>query len=296
MRKLKHIVEYIFVYLLVKFVSILSWESLSSVSKIIARGLMRVLAKRDEVARDNISSALGCDARTSKKLAFESFHNLVLTILEVVKLKDSGVKAKDNVYFTDLKPFKEVYEKGRGCLLISAHLGNWEIMAKRIVEMGYPVNVLVKAQTNSYVEDLFRRIREDYGVRVLYTGESAREIVRLLKNNEFVAILVDQDAGIDGVFYPFFGRTASWEGGPAKIARKFNTPIIMGFDHRFDRGAKHIAIISGVDYLKDRYRSPEDEFFGIYIKRLEEQIELSPGQYHWLHRRWRTRLPEEVGE
>jgi hypothetical protein len=69
----------------------------------------------------------------------------------------------------------------------------------------------------------------------------------------------------------------------------------MGFDHRLDGSAKHIAIISGVDYLKDRSISPEDEFFGIYIKRLEEQVELSPGQYHWLHRRWRTRPPEEVG-
>lgn len=285
MKKVKHFIEYTFALIIVGIASLISWEGLRSISLIIARLLRVLIPGRDEVARENIRRALHCDQKAARRKSLKSFQNIVLTILELIKMS-GGLRASRYIYFTSEEPFERVYSAGRGCLLISAHLGNWELMAKRVVEMGYPVNVLVKAQSNPYVENLFRRVRERCGVKVLYTKESAREMIRLLKRGEFVAILVDQDAGDSGVLLPFFGMEASWEEGPALLANNLGTPIITGFDVRYKSG-EHIAFIQHPFYLESEGDGAVEEFYDIYIERLEKFIRLAPGQYHWLHRRWK---------
>jgi len=283
MKRIRHILEYWLVVILIFIVSLISWQGLSSFSKFIAHLIRVLLPRRDRVARDNIKRSLLSGDEEAKELSLESFKNITLTILELIKLS-SGEPAGDHIIFTRYQPVEEVYAEGRGGILISAHLGNWEILAKRLVELGYSVSVLVRAQTNPLVERLFREMRERCGVKVLYTGVSAREIMGLLKKGEFVAILIDQDAGSDGVFYPFFGRLASWEAGPARMAGRLGVPILMGFDLRLESG-EHIAQVYEPLYLVE---DEVDRFFKIYIDELEGLVRMLPGEYHWLHNRWRS--------
>lgn len=182
--------------------------------------------------------------------------------------------------------------KGKGILFSSAHTGNWEITAASVANAGIPVNVIAKRIHVDGLNDMLVNLRLSKGVKVILrsASDSARKMLKALKNNETLAMLIDQDTKkVQGVFVDFFGRKAYTPSGLAAIALRTGSPVFFALDKR-EGEYLHKTVVKGPVTITPTGNVQED------IKRLtqklttmlEEHIRSCPDQWVWFHERWRT--------
>ena len=184
--------------------------------------------------------------------------------------------------------------KGKGIIIITGHLGNWELIPAFFSSVVLHGGVVARRVYYEKYERLLSRLRLSKGFRVFYRDESPRAILKTLKNNEVVGILADQDVRkLDGVFVEFFGRPAYTPTAPVLIAMKTGAPLIPARIVR--EGRKHRIVVDEPIPLR---RSGDREADLVHNTQawsrvIERYIREHPDQWVWMHRRWRTR-PEDV--
>ena len=191
--------------------------------------------------------------------------------------------------------FRVAAEAGAGLVLLTGHLGNWEIGGAAIAARGVELDVVGKGMSNrGFQEDLFAA-RERLGMRVIEMGDAAREALRSLGRGRVVALLGDQSAHGGGFFLPFFGKLASTARGPALFAARTGAPVWVAFAVR-DRGRDQRYTVTFEALPFAPTGSPEEDaaaLMGAYARRLEEAVQAAPEQYFWQHRRWKRAPAEE---
>ena len=191
--------------------------------------------------------------------------------------------------------FREASAAGAGLILLTGHLGNWEIGGAAIAARGVPLDVVGKGMSNrGFEEDLFA-VRERMGMRVIEMGDAPKEVLRSLGRGRVVALLGDQNAHGGGVFLPFFGRAASTVRGPALFAARSGAPVWVAFAIRDPgRRQRYTVTFEPVPFTPTG-RAEEDAttLMGDYARALESAIRGAPEQYFWQHRRWKKRPDEE---
>lgn len=186
---------------------------------------------------------------------------------------------------------KEGIKKRKGILFVSAHTGNWEITAAAVADMGVAVNVVAK---KIYIEELNGMLvgyRNGKNVHVILRDapDTGRKLLRALKRGEIIAMLIDQDTNVPGVFVDFFGRKAWTPSGLAVLALKTGAEVLVGVDQRLDKFG-HKTVVSGPltiepsgDFDKDVVALTQKA-----SSVLEEHIRKYPEQWVWFHERWKT--------
>lgn len=219
------------------------------------------------------------------------YRNLGRNLAELLRFPAmSRTEVLNAVEFRGLEHFERAREGGKGALLVTAHFGNWELYGAAIASAGYQLSMVVYPQHNRLVDEQLNRLRRGKGSEIIYKRDAAREIFRALRQNRFVAVLIDQDAGADGVFCDFLGHPASTARGPALLAFKTGAPLIAGAIVR-RQGGKHVGHIHGVIYPNSN-SSAEKE-----VPRLTAELNSiisgyvlqNPDHWYWVHRRWKTR-------
>ena len=184
----------------------------------------------------------------------------------------------------------EHYDKaisdGRGVLFATAHLGNWELSAFAHALMKQPMHVVVRPLDNPLIDALVARRRALSGNTLISKTDSARTILRALKRNEAVGILVDQNASPEnGVFVDFFGTPACAATGLAKLAAVSGAAVLPGFAFWSETEQRHVLrFYPPVPVTGDAVRDTQ-----ALQAKLEEVIRAHPDQWLWIHRRWKTR-------
>jgi KDO2-lipid IV(A) lauroyltransferase len=179
---------------------------------------------------------------------------------------------------------------GRGVLMLSGHLGNFELLAAWLSRFN-PVDFLVKPMSNPAVEATVDRLRRDAGVGVISTHGGVKQVVRALRAGHWIAVAGDQDARGHGVFVPFFGRLASTAEGPARLSLQTGAPIVYGACRRLPDGRHHLALDP------PQWGQGKADDAGVlaltawHTARLEARVRETPEQWFWLHRRWKTAPP-----
>ncbi len=189
----------------------------------------------------------------------------------------------------DSPPTNEVSEAlrhGRGAILVTAHLGNWDISARALHLLGRPVNLVMGREINETAQEYVRHMREQAGVRVILSDSSvfsAFNMIRALRRNEILAIQFDRGAGgpaapagVQSV--PIFGAPALFQEGPFHLARLSGAPVLPAFTLR--RGRRHYEILVG----KPRYVSREipgdtERALAETVALLEDRIRRVPDQW-----------------
>jgi len=137
--------------------------------------------------------------------------------------------------------------EGRGAVLVTGHIGNWDVAAKALRDYDRPINLVMAREANATAAAYVRAIRERAGVRVIYSDTSvfsSLNMIRALRQNEIVAIQLDRMVGLGGArLVPFFGRLAPFPSGPFVLARLAGAPLIPVFAPRV--GRRHYAIRVG---------------------------------------------------
>jgi KDO2-lipid IV(A) lauroyltransferase len=195
------------------------------------------------------------------------------------------------VEFNSISPFNKALKDGKGAVLASAHFGSWQILGVAIAQQGLPMSFLVQQQGNEAVDRLAYSYVLDKGVGVLYRKFSARKVLDLLKQNRFVAMLPDQDAGRNGVQVQFFGQPVSVHRGPAYFALKSRAPIITGFIVQ-NSDNRHKAYVQEPFYPRVSGDEEKDTqaILQEITSRIEEFVRKHPEHWFWPHRRWKSTL------
>jgi len=184
--------------------------------------------------------------------------------------------------------------KGKGILIITGHIGNWELFPSFIIASGYSGGVVARRAYYEKYERLLLGLRRSKGFRVFYRDESPKEVLRTLRNNEIIGILADQDVRkLDGVFVDFFGITAYTPTAPVLIAAKSGAALIPARIVR--EGRRHRICIEEPIVLRATGDRESDLLYNTqqWSDCIERYIRAHPEQWVWMHRRWRTR-PEDV--
>ncbi len=191
-----------------------------------------------------------------------------------------------------MKEAQAAYAKGRGCLFVSGHLGNWEIGGAAGALSGFDVSYVVAAQANKMIEQFMDELRGSAGIKIIKRADAIRGIATTLKKGHLVAMMIDQDARRAGVFVPFFGRMASTPRGIAVYAVKYKPEIIFMSTHRLEDNRIHVKLSTVPFTTSDNRESDVLKLTTDLTEVLEGEIRKHPDQWLWLHKRWKTAPPE----
>lgn len=176
-----------------------------------------------------------------------------------------------------------------GALVVTGHLGNWELAGAVLAGLGFGVSAVVKRQGNRRVDRRLERLRRGLGVEPVPMAVAGRRIPEALSEGRVVALVADQDAGSRGVFVPYLGRRASTFRGPARLALEHRVPLVFG---ALVREAGRYRALTRVVWSPGGAAPPapdEEALTRAWVAELERAVRERPGQYFWFHRRWKTR-------
>lgn len=190
-----------------------------------------------------------------------------------------------------LEKLKEVLAEGKGAILASGHIGNWEVSGAAFALKGINSGAVARPLDNPLLNTYVKRIRQHSGQKIWDKVGAVRRIVRVLKNRGGFGILVDQDAGQRGLFVPFFALEASTIPTHVDLALMDGAPIVTIGIHRVGR-PMCFKVKMGPVRRPDPEAEKETErrrLLCLVNKDLEDIIRESPSQWLWIHRRWKTR-------
>jgi KDO2-lipid IV(A) lauroyltransferase len=186
-------------------------------------------------------------------------------------------------------------ELAQGGVLVTAHLGNWEIFAVGHVRRFGPLAALVKPIRNAYLHHWINRLRTSLGVLPIITRSEAFTILKHLHSSGRIVVLLDQNSLRDeGVFTRFFGRLACTHYGPILLAIRAGVPILSGFGIRTPEGKFQIFYEPPVEIPKGDLHEKVYLVTQELTTRIENWVKRYPDQWFWVHDRFRTQPTEDT--
>ncbi|UCD72078.1 MAG: hypothetical protein JSW70_03530 [Syntrophobacterales bacterium] len=193
---------------------------------------------------------------------------------------------------------EEGFKKGKGVIYITAHLGSWELMAAYYALKGnHPVNVIARSVYDERINRILLKFRSRYGVRTILRGRarkgesiaaSTKEILRVLRRNELLGVLIDQHIkGIDWVPVTFLGMPTTAPSGAVSLALASQAEVFFGYTYRGEDN-RHYIVAERVGELtrsEDRTRDILTNT-SLFTRLIEEKVREFPSQWVWIHDRW----------
>ncbi|WP_163990505.1 lysophospholipid acyltransferase family protein [Pyxidicoccus caerfyrddinensis] len=225
-------------------------------------------------------------------VARDAFRHLGAAALEVActGALDRGLERLVAWPEEDRRVLETALARGRGVVFVSGHVGNWELLARRVARAGYPSQSIAKETTDPRLTELVGRFRERGGVRSIWRGQegAARAMLRALRSGEILGILIDQDTRVQSLFVPFFGQLAATPRAAADLAIRTGAAVVTGFCHRVE-GGYHLSMEEVPVPQTDDREAAALELTAALSARIEAAIRRTPEQWVWMHQRWKTR-------
>jgi KDO2-lipid IV(A) lauroyltransferase len=225
---------------------------------------------------------------------FRSIARLIWTFARFPQLTSQNISNQNInqwIRYDGLEHYLEAKKAGRGILFATAHFGNWELSAFAHALMTEPMHIMIRPLDNPGVDRLVEERRRLSGNRLIIKWDSARAVLRALHHNEAVGVLIDQNTSLEeGVFVDFFGTPACANTAFAKIAARTGAAVIPGFAIWSAEECRYILKFHPPLEISG---DPAEDTRRIHSL-LERVIRENPGQWLWIHRRWKTRPPGEA--
>lgn len=229
-----------------------------------------------------------------QQLAKRVFLHFATVAADAIRLPQM-VKEGINHFFVvkDARFLDSSRDKGRGAIVLAGHFGNWEVLGAWLAQNGYPLKVVGRTAYDSRLDRMIVETRNSSGYGNIPRGKGTREIIRALRQGQFLGLLVDQDTKVDGIFVDFFSRPAHTATGPVLLAQKFNVPILPVFNPLDENFRYHlvseppIELVSTGDAEHD-LRENTQRCSNAY----ERMIRQYPWQWVWMHERWKKQPAE----
>lgn len=296
---LAHRVEYGALRSVIGILGAMRWRRAVRAGAAIGRLAYQPFGIRRGVVESQIAAALPeASDREVRSIARGAFEHLGRVTVETALLSrvDPGwvLELFESVEGWDV--VERLRARERGLIMVTGHLGNWELGGAYIAARGVPLDVVARRMGNPLFDGYLTRTRRRLGMAVVRDRDAVRRTPRTLRAGGAVAFLTDQ-AGLNlaSTFVPFFGRPAKTPRGPAVFALRLDAPVVFGTALRLPTGRYRLAFEEvAVPESGDRDRDV-DELVARYTHKLEKWVRVAPEQYFWQHRRWK-RQPEDTPE
>lgn len=210
----------------------------------------------------------------------------------------SAKRASEFIRYDGLENYLRARDKGNGVLVLTGHLGAWELSSFYHSLMGYPMGMVIRRLDNPLVDRFVNRIRCLHGNRVIHKDDFARGLIASMRAGETVGILMDTNmTPPQGVFVPFFGVEACTASGMARVAARTGAAVVPGFllweeaEQKYVlRFGEEVPVTATDDAEQDAVTNT-----AAFTAVIEAYIRQYPEQWLWMHRRWKTRPPGEKG-
>lgn len=260
----------------------------------------RPLGIRKRVVEKQIAAAfpeLNHDAVVD--LARESYRHLGRAFIETALLDALGRQGVlDLVELVQgWEIVEDVMAKGRGAVMVTGHIGNWELAGAYVAARGIPLDAIVRGMANPLFDTYVNKARDAVGMTVVHDQEAVRRTPRSLRAGRAVAFVADQGVlGLASTYVPFFGRPAKTPRGAAVFALRFEVPVIFVVALRQPNGRFRVVVERIEARRTGNMDRDVDAIVASFTQHLEKWVRAAPAQYFWQHRRWRRQPPDTPPE
>ncbi|MBP9888148.1 MAG: lauroyl acyltransferase [Leptospiraceae bacterium] len=301
MKNFGYFISFLFAYFLYLPFKFLPYRVCLAYGVWITKILFPIAKKHRKIAYENISFAFP-DWSEEEKLELVRKHFIHLGRLLAGTLYASRMNQEwMDKYLTydpnSLKIEQETNQEKIGVVLVSGHLGTWELLVQ-FMGLRMKGAGIYKKIRNPYVDKWVKSLREKNGILLVTTEESSR-VMKLLKDGYWIGFGSDQNAGKAGIFVNFFNRPASTYQGPALMAYLTGAKLLL-YSVVCGEDGKVIVRVQNMGVI-DKKKFPNRDaavrhYTELWTRLLEEDIKLFPDQYFWVHRRWRTKPGDFPGQ
>jgi Kdo2-lipid IVA lauroyltransferase/acyltransferase len=291
-RKFKNLFEYALLRVLAGCARTLSRDRALAFGAQLGKLAGLLLPGRKRLALENMRLAFPeMSTGQTDQLVTELFRHLGISSMEMLRLDlltDADLDRQFHV--KGLENLRQAYDMERGVLLLSGHIGFWEVGSFFFPRLGFPANYVAKRMKNPYVDNYFTQMREACGASGIDKKNGARKILRALLDKRAVAVLIDQHAGqADAVIIDFLGRPAYTTTIITRLVMKQQVPVVPIFVFRRPDNTYEVCIEPILQLDAD---GDVTENTRLLTAPIEAAIHREPSQWMWLHRRWR--VPQET--
>jgi KDO2-lipid IV(A) lauroyltransferase len=190
--------------------------------------------------------------------------------------------------FKGLENIDKALSLNRGVIVVTMHLGNWELGGIALAMKGYPVSAVALSHEQRKVNGLFIKQREEKGIKVIPLGLATRKCIQALKNKEILGLVGDRDIYSHGLKVKFFNKETTIPKGPVILSLKMAAPIVMVFCIRQpnDRFVMYLEKPIFIEGKKDYNDNDIEKLSGRIVKIMENYILKYPDQWVLFHRVW----------
>jgi len=256
------------------------------------------LSRRRQVALANVAMAFpDLTPSQHRRLARQAWQHLGMTVVELARMLARPLEATlDELSFDGLPHLHAAMKQHGRALILTAHLGNWEYLSAAARLTGYPLSVVIRPLDSPVLDALAETMRRKTGVELIAKRGALRPVLEALRRGRLVGVLLDQNAARrEGVFVPFFGRTASTSRSLALLSVRTGAPVVPIFIGREAPGRHRVVVEPPLP--RPATNDPEQavvELTERCTQAIEAAIRRTPEQWLWSHDRWRTRPPSDV--
>jgi len=281
----------------------LSFERAGAIGERIGMLGYKPLGIRRAVVKRQVAAAFpGLAGSEVARIARASYASLGRTTIETALLptysREQVLDLMEQVSGWEL--VERALAQGRGLMVVTGHLGNWELGGSYVAARGVPLEAVARRMENPLFDRYLTETRRRIGMTVIHDADAVRRVPRALREHHAVAFLVDQGAvGLASTWVPFFGRYAKTPRGPAVFALRLRAPLLFACALRQPSGRFVLHFEEVKVEQTGTLDADVDRIVASYTSTLERWVRRAPEQYFWHHRRWkhqRPGTPPELGD
>lgn len=244
--------------------------------------------KRRALGLYNLNQALGNQYNKFQQEAIikQLFEHLGMNFIEFLRLSEITPENLDQyITFHGREYLDTAYRQKQGILVLTAHIGNWELLAAAVGLSGYNTAMVVKSARQKSVNDYLIQSRNSKNIKLFFGKNSIKDVLRQLKSGGIVGMVLDQHStSSEGVVVPFFGRHASTFKSLAILSQRTQAVILPMYIYRDKNLHHHIMIHPPIEHDIDEDITVRTQKYTAWI---ETAIREHPEQWIWTHNRWK---------
>jgi KDO2-lipid IV(A) lauroyltransferase len=249
-----------------------------------------IFQKRRQLALSNLNQAVGKQYTLFQQKAIirKLFEHLGINFIEFMRLSEiTSENLSQFVTFHGKAYLDNAYAQKQGILVLTAHIGNWELLAASVGLSGYNTAMVVKSARQKSVNDYLIRQRQDKHIKLFAGKNLIKDILKQLKAGGIVGVVLDQHAHKrDAVMVPFFGRHASTMKSLAILSQRTRAVVLPMFIYRDENFHHHIMIQPPIEHLAEEDIALRTQQYTAWI---ESAVRGHPEQWIWTHNRWKVK-------
>jgi KDO2-lipid IV(A) lauroyltransferase len=291
---MKEWLEFAPAWVLLKFVGILPLPLAQALAVFTARTLLLMVPKLRRVALRNLQIAFPDWSDAQRRETVRTMARfLAWQAVEFARFPRYNLGNIERVIEIEgHENFLEAQRRGKGVLILTGHIGAWELSSFAHAVYGYPMHYLARPLDNARLDAFVNRYRGLSGNEPIYKNESARAVLKTLHGGGIVGILADQNTlPEEGAFVDFFGEQACTTTGIARLALHTGAPVVPGYALWDRKSRKYKLRFDPAVELSETGNADEDILRNTqrFSKIMENIIRKFPEQWVWVHARWKTR-------